>query len=97
MAATTATARRISDVLRDAADYVAGLAYARIVRTDVHRALRQAAQESNLGQAALEVLAGYLQSKGTEGWLYSWSKARERDEVAADLRAAATQSSAVHT
>ncbi|MGP3914377.1 hypothetical protein [Nonomuraea sp. 10N515B] len=87
--ATTITSATTAPVLREAADRVAGLPYARVVRTDVHRALWQSASQYDIAQAALEMLASHLQATGGAEWLNLWASPRNRDEVAAEMRAAA--------
>lgn len=89
MMATTITAAVIAPVLRAAADRLAGLAHARVVRTDVHHALYQSAPQYDVAQAALDALTAHLTAQDDAEWLSRWAKPRGRDEVAGLLRAAA--------
>lgn len=84
--ATTITAVTTGPVLRDAADHVAALSYARVVRTDVHHAILLAAPQYDVAQAALDALAAHVPDAG---WLNTWATPHSRDEVAAEMRAAA--------
>lgn len=84
--ATRTTAATIAPVLRAAAARVAGLAYARVVRTDVHHALLLSSPQYDIAQAALDTLAAHIPAPG---WLARWAEPRGRDDVAAELRAAA--------
>ncbi|MGP3917637.1 hypothetical protein [Nonomuraea sp. 10N515B] len=87
--ATTNAAASIAPVLREAADQVAALSHARVVRSDVHHALRRAAASYGLAQEALVELIRHLRAVGRLDVVTRWSAPRNRDEVAADLRAAA--------
>ncbi|MEV4287416.1 hypothetical protein AB0K40_18070 [Nonomuraea bangladeshensis] len=87
--ATMITARTIAPVLRAAADKMAGLAYARVVRTDVHHAILLSSPQYDVGQAALDTLTAYLVRRGRAEWLSRYSRPRGREEVVAELRAAA--------
>lgn len=84
--ATTITAQTIAPVLNAAADHVARLSYARVVRTDVHHAILHAAPQYDVAQAALDALAAHVPDAR---WLNTWSDPRPRDEVVAEMRAAA--------
>ncbi|MET8866473.1 hypothetical protein ABZW11_26345 [Nonomuraea sp. NPDC004580] len=84
--AATITAATVGKVLRTAADRVAALPHAKVVRTDVHHALAAAAPSYALAQAALDQLAAHVPDAA---WLNTWSKPHPRDEVAAEMRAAA--------
>lgn len=84
--ATTITAATIGPILRNAAARVAGLSHARVVRTDVHHAILLAAPLYDVAQAALDQLAAHVSDAE---WLNTWSKPHWRDEVAAEMRAAA--------
>lgn len=86
MAAPTITASEVGRVLTAAAARVAALPHRRVVRTDVHHALRAAAPTIALAQAALDALAAHVPDAA---WLTTWSKPHGRDEVAAEMRAAA--------
>jgi hypothetical protein len=98
MGMTTSSETHLSTtppLLRAAADLLATLPYARVLPIDVHRALRQSTPEYGAAQAALEQFDtflqanGVLQANGAGNWLRCWSKTRSRDEVTAELRAAA--------
>ncbi|MGW6498506.1 hypothetical protein [Nonomuraea angiospora] len=88
----TITADTVASVLRATADRVATLPYARVVRDDVHRALKQSA-EYGIAQAALVALTRRVGTvPGLElltTLLTRYSTPLGRDEVAAGLRAAA--------
>lgn len=86
--AATITPADVAAVLRAAADTVAALPYARVVRTDVHRALREAG-EYGAARDALLALYRYLRAVGGLELLTHWARPSNRDGVAADLRAAA--------
>lgn len=77
-------------VLRKAADMLDALPHARVIRTDLHRALIRSAPSYAEAKSALEALADYLKP-GDERWLSRWAFPRSRDEVSAELRAAAEQ------
>lgn len=87
--ATTITAATTGPVLRAAADRMTALPHARVVRTDLHRALWQSASQYDIADAALQVLTEHLRRVGRLEWLTRWSDPHGRDEVAAELRAAA--------
>lgn len=84
--ATTITAVTTGPVLREAADHVAALSYVRVVRTDVHHAILLAAPQYDVAQAALDALAAHVPDAG---WLNTYATPHGRDEVAAEMRAAA--------
>lgn len=84
--ATTITAQTIAPVLRAAADRLASLPYAGVNRIDVHHAINLSAPQYDLGQAALDALAAHVPDAR---WLSCYSPLHSRDEVAAEMRAAA--------
>lgn len=84
--ATEVTPTTIAPVLREAADRVAALTYTRVIRTDVLHAVLMASPGYDVAQAALDTLAGHIPDAG---WLSQWAAPRGRDEVVAELRAAA--------
>jgi hypothetical protein len=79
----------VAAVLRAAADRLHQLPHARIVPTDVQRAVRLAAGTYRDAQAALDVFAGHLRTACGEQWFATWSVPRARADVEAELRAAA--------
>lgn len=87
--AATISAVSTAPVLRAAAQVVAELPHRRVIRTDVHHALRNTAPTYDVAQAALDALTSYLRRSGGEQWLTVYAFPRSRDEVAAELCAAA--------
>ncbi|MCP2364250.1 hypothetical protein HD597_011270 [Nonomuraea thailandensis] len=87
--AATITTGSIPAVLRRAADLVAGLPHARVVRSEVHRALRHASPQSDIAQAALVALVRHLRALSEVEWLTRASQPRSRDQVSVELRVAA--------
>lgn len=87
--ATVITPATTAPVLRAAADRLAELPHMRVIRTDVHHALYNSAPAYDVAQAALDALTEHLRLKGLGEWLCCWAKPRLRDEVAAEIRAAA--------
>lgn len=84
--ATTITAATIAPVLREAADHIAALGYVRVLRHDVYNAIHQSAPTYDIADAALNSLAAQLPDAT---WLTTTSEPHSRDEVAAEIRAAA--------
>jgi hypothetical protein len=80
-----ATAR----ILRQAADLVAALPHARVVRAEVHHALQRSGSMCGMAQQALAELIRDLRAVRRLDLVTYWPAPRGRDEVAADLRAAA--------
>lgn len=101
-AVETGVTPQVADVLRGAADLLTRLAL-RVTRVDLHRALRQAAAQVvgvedsyRLGQSALDAYADSLRAAGRDDRIVSrWTTVRSRDEVVAELRAAADAGLAV--
>ncbi|MEU4234147.1 hypothetical protein AB0F17_58575 [Nonomuraea sp. NPDC026600] len=87
--ATVITANITAPVLRAAADRLAELPHPRVIRTDVHHALYNSAPAYDVAQAALDALTTYLQKLGGADWLNRFAFPRGRDQVVAELRAAA--------
>ena len=83
---TTITAATIAPVLREAADRVAALPHARVNRIDVHHAIHLSSPQYDVADAALNALAAHLPDAR---WLTCYSPLHPRDEVAAEIRAAA--------
>lgn len=75
-------------VLRRAADMLDALPHARVIRTDVHRALIRSAPSYAEAKSALEALTVHVKA-GDQRWLSRWAFPRSRVEVAAELRSAA--------
>lgn len=87
--ATVITAATTAPVLRAAADRLAELPHTRVIRTDVHHALAMSSPAYDVAQATLDALTTHLQKLGGADWLSRFAFPRGRDEVAAELRAAA--------
>lgn len=92
--ATTITAASTAPILRQAADWLASLPHLRVVRTDVHHALLLAAPQYDIAQAALDTLAEHVQDAA---WLSHWATPHARDEVVAEMRAAADNAEQAET
>ncbi len=86
------TAPTIANVLRKAAVALEALPHPRVSPVDLHIALRKVSPTHRTGQQALDALAAHLRATGGDDqWLGRWTGPRGRDEVAAELRAAADQ------
>lgn len=75
-----------AQILRLAADVLAGVTHARVIPGDVRDALWKAAPDYYQGQAALDALREH---GGDARWLSGWTGPRERVHVVATIRAAA--------
>jgi hypothetical protein len=79
----------VAAVLRAAADRLHQLPHARIVPTDVQRAVRLSAPTFGTAATVLNTFTDHLRKTDGERWLATWSVPRTRADVEAELRAAA--------